>query len=380
MSSCYHHECVILCIVSQLFLTTSEFITAAHKLHYKGRKTAHSLYLPFAMSAELPIILYHYPFSPYARRVAWYMQLRGIPYSQCMQPPIKPRPDIAALGIKYRRIPILSIGRDVYLDTRLIMQKLEKLYPDRPRLGSDGNAEHKAFERLLEIWAIDGGLFTAAMRLLPPDLPLLKDPKFQKDRADYTGQKMTRGEAAALRPEALNEIQNAMELLETTLLADGNDWILNTKKPSLADIETVWVFHWLAGLPGALPPNYEKQFPKVFAWIKRFRGAVSATKKTQGDPKTLSGEEAAKIIRQSSFNESEKAVEESEAVVQFHKLKSGQLVEVWPTDSGSSHKDVGKLVALSSKEVVIETKAGVHVHAPRHGFRVRAASQSAPNL
>ena len=35
-------------------------------------------------SPNLPIILYHYPYSPYARRITWYLQLRGIPYLQCV--------------------------------------------------------------------------------------------------------------------------------------------------------------------------------------------------------------------------------------------------------------------------------------------------------
>lgn len=43
------------------------------------------------------------------------------------QPPVMPRPDAARLGIGYRRIPILAISRDIYLDTRLQLQKLEKL-------------------------------------------------------------------------------------------------------------------------------------------------------------------------------------------------------------------------------------------------------------
>jgi hypothetical protein len=33
---------------------------------------------------ELPIILYHYPFSPYARRIVWYLRLRGISYIECV--------------------------------------------------------------------------------------------------------------------------------------------------------------------------------------------------------------------------------------------------------------------------------------------------------
>lgn len=33
---------------------------------------------------SLPIVLYHYYYSPYAQRVVWYLNLRGIPYSQCV--------------------------------------------------------------------------------------------------------------------------------------------------------------------------------------------------------------------------------------------------------------------------------------------------------
>jgi Glutathione S-transferase, N-terminal domain len=30
------------------------------------------------------IVLYHYSFSPFARRVIWYLALRGIDYAQCV--------------------------------------------------------------------------------------------------------------------------------------------------------------------------------------------------------------------------------------------------------------------------------------------------------
>lgn len=40
------------------------------------------------MSTVVPneIVLFHYPFSPYARRVIWYLQLRGIEFAQCVRP------------------------------------------------------------------------------------------------------------------------------------------------------------------------------------------------------------------------------------------------------------------------------------------------------
>ena len=31
------------------------------------------------------IVLFHYSFSPYARRVSWYLALRGIDYAECVR-------------------------------------------------------------------------------------------------------------------------------------------------------------------------------------------------------------------------------------------------------------------------------------------------------
>ncbi|KAB5572649.1 hypothetical protein GE09DRAFT_679218 [Coniochaeta sp. 2T2.1] len=336
------------------------------------------------MSQQLPIILYHYAYSPYARRVVWYMQLRGIPYTECLQPPILPRPDIARLGLRHRRIPILSIGRDIYLDTRLIIEKLEALYPNLPKLSAP-TPDSLALERFLSSAVIDGGIFTAASRLLPSNLPLVKDPKFQKDRADFfhAGVKLTRETAVAQRLEAVADIRGVMELLETTLLADGREWLLKGDKPSLADIEAVWPLHWLSGMPGALPKEEvsAERYPKVFAWIARFQKAVSAAKKAVGKPKVVNGEEAERIIVGAEYNEPEGVIDQGDGLVKFHGLRKGSVVEVWPTDTGVNHKDVGKLVSSTATEVVIETEGGkARVHAPRHGFRVKPAGEGAAKI
>ena len=230
---------------------------------------------------------------------------------------------------------------------------------------------------------IDGGVFTAASRLLPPNLPLIKDPKFQKDRADFTGVRLTRESAAAMRPEAVNDIKGVMELLETTLLADGREWLLKGGKPSLADIEAVWPLHWLNSMPGALPKEEvsAEKYPKVFAWIARFQKAVSAAKKAGEKPKQVNGEEAEGIIVGAEYNEPEGVVDEQDGLVKFHGLSKGSVVEVWPMDTGVNHRDAGKLVSLTATEVVIEPEGGkVRVHTPRHGFRVRPAREGAAKI
>lgn len=298
-----------------------------------------------------------------------------------LQPPIMPRPDLSEkLGVNYRRIPLLSIGKDIYLDTRLIISKLESLYPSLPKLGAS-TPDQAAIERLLESLIVEG-VFPSAARLIPTSLPLLKDPKFQKDRMEFTGLKMTAQQAAALRPEAVNEIHRAMELLETTLLADGREWLLKTSQPTLADIEAVWPLHWLVlGLPGALPKESinEQKFPKVFAWIKRFDAITRAKAKEVGKVKTVKGDEARDIILGSKYSEQGEGLDATSPLVTFHGLKKGSKVAVWPTDTGASHKDIGELIRLDEKEVVIQQPEGseVRLHAPRHGFRVRPVGEGA---
>lgn len=292
-----------------------------------------------------------------------------------------PRPDLVAIGTVYRRIPVLSIGRDVYNDTRLILRKLEEFYPHATKI-SASSPDQKAFERLLEHWAVDNGLFARAAQLIPSNMPLLKDPIFTKDREDYTGRSWSKENVEKMRPEALVEVKSAFEFLETTLLADGREWILKTSGPSLADIEAVWPFHWLTTLKGALPVDYisAKHFPKVFAWIHRFDTAVKQAATNLGKPKSLKGAEALEQISKSEFAEPEGEVDSDDPTG----LKKGQEIEVWPIDSGFSHKDKGKLVALSGAEIVIESKTengqSVRVHTPRHGFRLRGVRNGGSNL
>ncbi len=187
------------------------------------------------MAPPNDIVLFHYSFSPFARRVIWYLTLRGIDYAQCMQPPYLPREDISALGLTYRRIPVMAIGRDVYCDSRLMLQKLEERFPD----GALGASEpdQRAVEKLLESWTIDGGIFARASQAIPLEMPLLKDSKFTNDRQDFSGRSWALDDMKALRPEAITHLRDAFAMLENGLLADGRKWILKTEKPALADIE-----------------------------------------------------------------------------------------------------------------------------------------------
>lgn len=325
------------------------------------------------MAPAKNVVLYHYSYSPYARRIVWYLQLRNIPYSECIQPPILPRPDIQRLGISYRRIPILAIGRDVYHDTRLIIDKLNALFPpsaQHPGLAVEA-PEHVALATLFSAWVTDGGIFNSAVLLIPGNLPIFKDPKFVKDRSSMTGRSWSADARKSAKPEALTEIRSAIKFLEDGLLADGREWLLKTNKPTQVDMEAIWPIHWLTTMPGALKDDFAsaKNFPKVWAWMDRFSAAVKAAKAKTKIQKIM-GDTAAEQTWESEYAEEVGGVDEKDPVG----LKKGIEVLVSPTDSGIQHKDRGILLALSGEEIVIDVKnekgKSVRVHVPRHGFRV----------
>ena len=186
------------------------------------------------MSEQEPI-LFLWALSAWASKVTAYLALRGIPHSRCEQPITQPRPDIAALGVNYRRIPLLSMGRDIYCDTLLIMEKLEEWYPaDKYKKISADNPTELALERLLEKWT-DVVVFKPAAAVIPTSLDLMKDPNFQKDREALWGRKWTQEAQDALRPPALADMRANFDFLET-VLSDGREWILEGDGPKLADI------------------------------------------------------------------------------------------------------------------------------------------------
>lgn len=42
-----------------------------------------------------------------------------------------PRPILESLGITYRRVPIVSVGKDVYCDNQAILRGLQETFKDK---------------------------------------------------------------------------------------------------------------------------------------------------------------------------------------------------------------------------------------------------------
>jgi glutathione S-transferase len=93
------------------------------------------------------------------------------------------------MGITYRRIPILAIGRDVYADTSLIASTLERRYPASAGYGTlfpqrkDSGLSDTGMVKMLVMYYFDRTVFPLAAL----SMPFQKFPEaFVKDRADVS--------------------------------------------------------------------------------------------------------------------------------------------------------------------------------------------------
>ncbi|KAF8243767.1 hypothetical protein K440DRAFT_605886 [Wilcoxina mikolae CBS 423.85] len=296
-------------------------------------------------------ILYHYHFSPYAHKLLYYLTLRSLPYLQCPQPPTLPRPDLSQhLGITYRRIPLLSIGNTVLIDTPLILSELERRFPD----GALGGGEKaKEWSR----WS--DKVFTAAMRCIPVDLPAMKDAGFRRDREDFSGEPFQLEAVERNRERSLKGLEEGFKRTEEAL-GDGRKWVLGGDGLSLADINALWVLEWMIHLPGALAGSEisEGKYPYTFAWVSRFL------------------ERMGKVVRAPVVT----GVEARDAILgaereDFGENEEGEMVAVSPVDTGKNHPQIGVLRKRDAERVVLEVvppgeERSLRIVFPTEGFEV----------
>lgn len=222
---------------------------------------------------------------------------------------------------------------------------------------------------------------------MPPGFPLLRDPAFVRDRVELAGDAFGRADRAASRAQ----VEAALGEVEGGFLADGRAWVVGGgggggggEGPTLCDLQGVWVFDWLLGdafFAGAVDEawGWERRFPRAVAWVRRWRevlGQRGVWDHEREGPRGAVGDE--EVLGLVFGGEGEGGVEVvwDGACAEAVGLERGQVVEVFPTDYGSKHRDRGRLVGLGVDEVVIEVDVeergkALRVHFPRTGFRVR---------
>ena len=305
------------------------------------------------------LILHHYPQSPFAEKARLMLGLKGLSWHSVMIPPVMPKPDLTALTGGYRRTPVLQIGADIYCDTALIAQRLERekaipaLFPEGQEAVAAALAQfgdQTLFQHSVAI-NFQPHALEARFAGMPPEV--IKG--FLKDRQAM----FSSGTASRLETDvALAQWPVLMSRLETQLERNG-EYLLG-EEPSIADL--AW-YHplWFMAANSAVSVMLE-DYPAVRAWMARIHDFGS------GASVRMEAEEAIRIAR-----DSEPEPLPEDGFVSTRGLNLGQEVTVRAVDYGSDPV-AGRLVHEELDEIVIareDERAGlVHVHFPRVGYRV----------
>jgi len=308
------------------------------------------------------LILHHYPSSPFSEKVRLILGFKALRWRSVIIPMIMPKPDVVALTGGYRKTPILQIGADIYCDTALIADVLERLQPS-PTLYPD---DIGALARILAQWG-DTTLFwttipyvfqPAGMQTLFANVPPEHIQAFGADRKAF------RNNAPRMPiPEATGSLAVYLQRLDA-MLADGRPYLLGAL-PTIADFavyHSIWFIRRGGPLAGILDAHR-----RLVDWadgMKRIGHAESTP---------LASDEAVAIARAST---PAAVPREAANAADAHGIAIGERVRIAATDYGTDPVE-GELVLSTANEIALrrsDPRAGeVVVHVPRVGFGMSRA-------
>ncbi|WPG99533.1 Hypothetical protein R9X50_00234900 [Acrodontium crateriforme] len=305
------------------------------------------------MASLQPVIAWDYQFAPNAQKSRNYLYATKTPFKICEQPFVLPRPILSAIGITYRRIPVLSIGKDVFCDTISFMDAMQSL------LGSQGLRKSPG-DRAFEAWGYRS--FWICLAVVPSKLVT---KELATDRADLF-EVFSRTDFADLRQNAFGELRSLFDTAENEFLTSEGSFIGGANDCGMADIHAIWMIKWAVQTVGVSeePQLGEKFYPRVWRWINSLQNHDGAIEKDQ----KISQEEAKAIIMGSQYAVPDIGFDANDPVG----LKPGDAAAVEATDAQpGKYPQKGRLVGLSARQAVLEMENGLRVHFPRVGYTIK---------
>ncbi len=308
------------------------------------------------------IILHQYATSPFSEKIRLVLCAKGLSWCAVEIPPIMPKPDVTALTGGYRRTPVMQIGADIYCDSALICDVLDRMVPQPPLYPG----LQAAPSRLMAAW-IDSALFTASVTFaMQPAgaqamLSHLTPGQIQAFMAD---RKAMRGDTDALRmplPEAAAMLHETLARLQEQFAAG----VQHVAGPELS-VADFSLFHCLWFIRRATPvAALLDGYPLVRTWFARMQAYG------HGKLRVIPSESA---IADAYDND---PLPHDTTILPGSGFAAGDAVTVTPTDYAKDPVP-GVLLTLTEHVVTIrrqDPRAGaVNVHFPRQKYHVQAAA------
>jgi len=314
------------------------------------------------MANAQSIILHHYGASPFAEKVRLALRLRNLGWASVDAPNMPPKPDLDALTGGYRRIPVMQIGADVFCDTRLILDTLEKRFTLQP-LGLPG---HRGTGQMVSIWA-DRVWFPVSAAIVFAEIGEHLPEAFRADRAEAFGRgfdiAQMKAAAPTMREQWIAQLAWIEARLEGARRAGTGDFMVGSK-PGLIDVHCAFnVWFVQQHLPDFLAGVF-RDHPLTDSWFARLQEAEGT------DPETIDAETAIAIARDCAPR-----LVAATVTLDPRGLRPGQRVSVTPDDNCRVPVE-GELVHSDSECIIIkrfdERAETINVHFPRFGYLIQS--------
>jgi glutathione S-transferase len=306
------------------------------------------------------LILHHFAASPFSEKVRLVLGFKGLAWKSVAVPMLMPKPDVVALTGGYRKTPFLQIGADVYCDTALIAEVLDRFKP-APSLFPQ---ESEGLASTVAQWA-DSSLFWAAIRFnrgpkgtgqkVGGVAPEIAKALFEDRKAMGFDMQWVRPEDAAAAFQAY--------LLRLSAILGGKAYLLGDA-PCIADFAAYHPLWYLYIRPGAAM-SLASVDARLQGWIARM------TAIGHGQRDDIEAAQSIEVAARSQPLPVGQWLLNADAFVDDHGIALGTQVEI-SAESFGLEPTKGELIAATATHYSLrrtDARTGtIHVHFPRIGY------------
>lgn len=312
-----------------------------------------------------PLILYHYPMSPFSQKVRAMLGYTQLPWQSVTVREMPPRPVLQTLVGGYRKIPVAQIGADIFCDTKTIATEVARLSGRRTlaleRCGQAAQAQARRADQDMLFACLMAANTLAMGRKMLRSMSMFDIPRFLWDRLKLG---RSAGLARSIPRNPRDVVRQHLEALETRLqkqVAKHADGFLFGATPNHADFSTYHALWFLRDL-GQSPLTAD--FAEVNAWLDRINAWGEGPHSALAADAALDAARRARPRPIAARNRTDQRI--------------GQPVSIQPDDYGQDETR-GVLVGASPSQWILAREAPgvgrVHVHFPKAGYTLSAATE-----
>lgn len=296
-------------------------------------------------------ILHHHDPSPFAEKIRLVFGLKSIHWGSVQIPMIMPKPDLTALTGGYRKTPVVQCGADVYIDSLLIAQEIERRAPE-PTLFPAGRI---GLTLALGRWS-DKAFFEPGAALSMGENPQVPEAVID-DRKNFFNF-MDFSKLTESLPAARFQLQAQLKILESAL---SDSPYLDGERPGYTDV-LGWFPVWMTknNVPSA--EELLAPFPRIALWGSRMQTIG------HGRREDIDSSVALQLAKDTAPDDS------GSVEVNPLGLQRGDNVVVFADDYGCD-EIAGELLHLDHEHIKIrrtdERVGDLNLHAPASGFLLR---------